>query len=187
MLIVGSGKCLPILVLSIRIFSASPTKPIDMVRTILCPGKTFFPFNCERKLIICYSAIYYSWVSGSGIKTILLGYFWCAWILYWLRIRITTAPFRYGLLWGFGFGFFRASRIRTCSFTTVCSWICISNFGLSIRTQWFKKDVTRVDVIFVFFFLQNQFSNNSFRCIGVRSFVMASTSCGKPTLMARRD
>ena len=102
-----------------------------------CSSKTFFPFNCERKLIICYSAIYYSWTSGSGIKTIFLGYFWCAWTLYWLRIRIKTAPlgfnrFWYGLLWSFGFGFFRASRIRTCSFTAACSCIYVSNFGVSI-------------------------------------------------------
>ena len=38
---------------------AGPTKPTGMVRTIICPDKTFFSFYCERKLVICYSAITY--------------------------------------------------------------------------------------------------------------------------------
>ena len=51
---------------------AGSTKPTGMVRTIICPGKTLFPFNCERN-VICYSAIYYSWTSGYGEKLFSLG------------------------------------------------------------------------------------------------------------------
>ena len=182
MLIVGSGNCFPILVMLIRLFLAGPTKLTGMVRTIICPGKTFFPFNCERKLVICYSAIYYSWTSGYRVKTIFLGYFWHVWTPYSLRIRIRTVllgfnRFWHGHLWSFRLRFrcrvFRASRIRACSFTKVCSCICISNFGLSVRTQWFKKSCHKSWFSFCFF-LWNQFSNNSFRCIGTWSFVMAS-------------
>ena len=42
-----------------------------MVRTVICPSKMFSPFNCERKLVICYSAIYYSQTSGSRLEQFL--------------------------------------------------------------------------------------------------------------------
>ena len=157
MLIVGSGNCFPILVMWIRIFLAGPTKPTGTAWTIMYPGKTFSPFNCEKKLVICYSAIYYCWTSG--VKTIFRRYFWRVWTPYWLRIRIRTVPlgfnrFWYVHLWSFrlrfGYRVFRASGIRTCSFTTDCSCICISNFGLSSELSGLKKVVTRVDVVFAF-------------------------------------
>ena len=50
-----------------RILLAGPTKPSDMVRTIICPGKTSFPFNCEGKLVISYS------VRGPELKLFSLG------------------------------------------------------------------------------------------------------------------
>ena len=132
-----------------------------MVRTIIYPGKTFFPFNCERKLVICYSAIYYSWTYNSRVEATFLGYFWHVLTPYWLRVRIRTVllgfiRFWYGHLWslrlGFGYRVFRASRIRTCSFNTVCSCICISNFALSIhRTHCFKKKLSEELMQFLFF------------------------------------
>ena len=134
MLIVGSGNCFPILVMWIRIFLAGPTKPTGMVRTIICPGKTFFPFNCERKLVICYSAIYYSWTSGSGVKTIFLGYFWRVWTPYWLRIRIRTVPLGFNRYW------YRQL------------WSFKLRFGYRVfrAVSGLKKVVTRVDVVLFF-------------------------------------
>ena len=71
MLTVSSGHCFPILVMWIRIFLSGPIKPTGMVRTVICPSKMFSPFNCERKLVICYSAIYYSQTSGSRLEQFL--------------------------------------------------------------------------------------------------------------------
>ena len=162
MLTVSSGHCFPILVMWIRIFLSGPIKPTGMVRTVICPSKMFSPFNCERKLVICYSAIYYSQTSGSRVKTIFLGYFWRIWTLYWVRIRIGTVPlcfnrFWYRHLWSFrlrfGYRVFRAIWIRTCGFNAVCSCICISNFGLSAITQWLKKSCHKSDAVFAFVFL----------------------------------
>ena len=86
MLIVGSGNCFPTLVMQNRIFVAGPAKPTGMVRTIICPGKTFSPFNCEGKLAICYSTINNSWTSGSRIKNPWL--FLACLNSWWFRIRI---------------------------------------------------------------------------------------------------
>ena len=160
MLIVCSGNCFPILVMWIRIFLAGPTKPTWVVRTIICPGKTFVSFNCERKLVICYSAIYYSWTSGSQVKTIFLGYFWCVWTLYWLRIKIRTVPlgfnrFWFGHLWSFRLRFDTESSEQVESEHAVSLQFVVVSALVTLacpsELSGLKKVVTRADVVFVFF------------------------------------
>ena len=50
MLTIGSGNCFPVLVMWIRILLAGPTKPTDMARIAICPGKTYFQFFVKGSL-----------------------------------------------------------------------------------------------------------------------------------------